>query len=134
MEKIIVNANGTGRRCRDKMGYSVPVEEMGKEALNAFGETAPSGTYIAEEREQYLNTIGRREPDWEFVERGSAVSSHAVRRMVWLVATPVQSQPDIVGCLKRLIDAAKPHCVPTSQLNMRVQEAEELLKALEGDE
>lgn len=35
--------------------------------------------------------------------------------------------PDLLGALKRLIVAAKPHCAVGSQLNMRVKEAEQII-------
>lgn len=38
--------------------------------------------------------------------------------------------PELLTSILRLIEAAKPHCVPTSQLNMRVEESEFLIKNL----
>jgi len=44
--------------------------------------------------------------------------------------TEIEQILELIGSLKRLVVAAKPHCVPTSTLNMRVIEAEKLLTTL----
>lgn len=35
---------------------------------------------------------------------------------------------ELLACVLRLVEAAKPHCVPTSRLNMRVNEAVEMIE------